>query len=211
MPARVGLWGGADAAAASPPNVGGRTSWARADFSVESLRIYNSLTDEVEDFLALDVGTGSERSSTDVPAQSGLPIRWYNCGPTVYDSAHLGHARTYVCLDIFRRVLAQHFNLDVLYALGMTDVDDKIINRALEPGSEHRTPLELARHFEGEFFDDLARLGVALPDVVLRVTEHIPDIVEYVAELERKGFAYVNNEDRSVYFDVGAFNAAGHR
>ncbi len=179
-----------------------RSNWCGAlrCLSSEPLRIFNSLTNKLEPFLAVD-GGGNETTA----------IRWYNCGPTVYDSAHLGHARTYVCLDIIRRVLTRHFQLDVLYALGLTDIDDKIIKRAAET-SPPVSPLALARRFEVEFFEDLARLGVAPPDVLLRVTEHVPDIIDYVAELQRKGFAYVNDADHSVYFDVAAFNSAeGHR
>jgi cysteinyl-tRNA synthetase len=59
-------------------------------------------------------------------------LTWYNCGPTVYDSAHLGHARTYVTLDILRRIATNHFGIQILAAMGLTDVDDKIINRAAE-------------------------------------------------------------------------------
>ena len=169
----------------------------RAWFSTKTLRIFNSLTNEVEPFLQ------------DEHDESNRPIRWYNCGPTVYDSAHLGHARTYVCLDIMRRILTKHFRLDVLYALGLTDIDDKIIKRANE-SPEVSSPLALARRFETEFFEDLAKLGVELPDVVLRVTEHVDDIVDYVKLLEAKGFAYVNEADNSVYFDVQAFNSANH-
>ena len=178
--------------------------------SSEPLRIFNSLTNELEPFVAVD-GSGGGGGGGIKEKKAATTIRWYNCGPTVYDSAHLGHARTYVCLDIIRRVLTRHFRLDVLYALGLTDIDDKIIKRAAET-SPPVSPLALARRFEVEFFEDLARLGVAPPDVLLRVTEHVPDIVDYVAALQRKGFAYVNDADRSVYFDVAAFNSAeGHR
>ena len=171
-----------------------------------SLHVFNSLTNEVESFLPDHVSSGvADVDSSGSRVAGHHPIRWYNCGPTVYDSAHLGHARTYVCLDIIRRVLTQHFRLDVLYALGLTDVDDKIIRRAGE-GSKPVAPLALARKFEAEFFDDLKRLGVDLPDVVLRVSEHIPDIVEYIEDLQAKGFAYVNEANNSVYFDVAAFN-----
>ena len=169
-------------------------------FSSTPPRIYNSLTNELEPLLLND---------EDASKNDSVSLRWYNCGPTVYDSAHLGHARTYVCLDIIRRILEHYFRLDVLYALGLTDIDDKIIRRAGEK-SPPVSPLALARRFETEFFEDLALLGVRLPDVVLRVTEHVPDIVKYIEVLEEKGFAYVNSEDKSVYFDVAAFNKGPH-
>lgn len=60
---------------------------------------------------------------------SGNLIKFYICGPTVYDSAHMGHARSYLSLDILRRVLSQYFNYDVLYVMNITDIDDKIIKR----------------------------------------------------------------------------------
>ncbi|CAN0555594.1 unnamed protein product, partial [Ectocarpus sp. 8 AP-2014] len=69
-----------------------------------------------------------------LPDPSTGMLKWYSCGPTVYDSAHLGHARTYVSLDVIRRVLTDYFRFDVTYALGITDVDDKIIARARENG-----------------------------------------------------------------------------
>jgi cysteinyl-tRNA synthetase len=73
-------------------------------------RIHNSLTRRLQQLTA---------------NQDGI-LTWYTCGPTVYDSAHLGHARTYVSLDIIRRLLTEHFKFDVHLAMGMTDVDDKV-------------------------------------------------------------------------------------
>lgn len=66
------------------------------------------------------------------PQRNGEAWKWYACGPTVYDSAHLGHARTFVCQDIIRRVLTDHFRQDVIFVMGVTDVDDKILRRATE-------------------------------------------------------------------------------
>ena len=102
---------------------------------------------------------------------------WYSCGPTVYDAAHLGHARTYVTLDVMRRVVRDYFGVDVTYAMGVTDIDDKIIARAAE---RDEPPAALARREELAFFADMARLGVEPPDAVLRVSEHMDDIVAYV-------------------------------
>lgn len=73
---------------------------------------------------------GRETAST--TTQKGEAWKWYACGPTVYDSAHLGHARTYVCQDIIRRVLTDYFRQDVMFVMGVTDVDDKILRRATE-------------------------------------------------------------------------------
>lgn len=77
--------------------------------------------------LLLDRETASTTTS-----RKGEAWKWYACGPTVYDSAHLGHARTYVCQDIIRRVLTDYFRQDVMFVMGVTDVDDKILRRATE-------------------------------------------------------------------------------
>ncbi|XP_047134203.1 cysteine--tRNA ligase, cytoplasmic isoform X3 [Hydra vulgaris] len=78
------------------------------------LHLYNSLTRETNLF---------------VP-QSGNKVTWYSCGPTVYDASHMGHARSYITFDILRRVMSDYFNYDIFYVMNITDVDDKIINRA---------------------------------------------------------------------------------
>jgi hypothetical protein len=78
------------------------------------LRIHNTLTGRLDEF---------------VP-QKGRQVRWYNCGPTVYDESHLGHARTYLTFDIIRRIMEDYFNLDVVFQTNITDVDDKIIMRS---------------------------------------------------------------------------------
>lgn len=78
------------------------------------LKLYNSLTRQKEIFTPLD----------------GNNVKWYSCGPTVYDASHMGHARSYISFDILRRVLADYFNYNVLYVMNITDVDDKIIKRA---------------------------------------------------------------------------------
>ena len=93
----------------------GRRGYATTNHS--KIRIYNSQTKKCEDLIVED---GSR------------PISWYNCGPTVYDDAHLGHARTYVSMDMIRRVMTDYFQIDVDYVMGVTDIDDKIVNRAKE-------------------------------------------------------------------------------
>merc|ERR1719506_2759876 len=95
-------------------------------------------------------------------------------------ATHLDHARTYVTLDLVRRAATEYGGSRVDFAMGVTDVDDKIINRAKELGLE---PLELARREEANFFEDLDRLGCLRPDRVLRVSEHVDDIVAYVGDI----------------------------
>ena len=161
-------------------------------------------------------------------------MAWYICGPTVYDSAHLGHGRTYVTMDIFRRValhLHNNNNDDCnnntprpLYVMNITDVDDKIIKRSMEYNAKNTknnaavedvNPLELARYYEYEFWSDMELLNVRKPDVICRVSEHVVDtIVPYIQQIVEGGMAYVipegegqegEEEEGSVYFDVRAF------
>lgn len=127
--------------------------------------------------------------------ESGL--NWYACGPTVYDSAHIGHARTYICTDIIRRILLKYFRIDVNFVMGMTDIDDKIINRAKESNVAWN---DLAKHFEEEFLNDMDQLNVLRPDTILRVSEHIPDIIDYIKQIQQKQKSY--QTDSGVYFDV---------
>eukprot|EP00978_Attheya_sp_CCMP212_P010637 scaffold25907_cov60-Attheya_sp.AAC.3 len=128
-------------------------------------------------------------------------LGWYTCGPTTYAPTHLGHARTYVCLDILRRVLRTNHK-SLLWIMNITDVDDKLLNRAKELGTD---PVALARHYEREFWHDMEALHVQRPDVVVRVTESVTDtIVPYIEKIWNNGMAYVA-QDQSVYFDVRAF------
>ena len=120
-----------------------------------ALKVYNSLTSSKEPVVP-ELMEGSERNDKHT-------LTWYSCGPTVYDDAHLGHARTYVCTDIIRRILHTTFNVNTNFVMGVTDVDDKIIKRSQEVPFQQKQPnvsngfLHLARRFENEFFDDLIR------------------------------------------------------
>lgn len=285
------------------------------------LKVYNSLT----------------KSKTEFIPNHGRHVKWYNCGPTVYDASHMGHARNYVTQDVLRRIMSDYFGYDVYFVMNVTDIDDKIIVRArqnylldafradtssLSTGlitqirsawqthlreklgrslPEAEKPIEgreeeffhrlqqlaqdkvwkqgclekdekfdmnfssaertsnalqkassglqnghsaqaaaqelideckdilapaldaqsgatitdpsisksLAAHWEGKFFDDMARLNVREPDMVTRVTEYVPAIVTFVEKIIQNGYAY--EAQGSVYFDTRAFDAAdGH-
>ena len=132
------------------------------------------------------------------------PLKWYACGPTVYDATHLGHARTYVTLDLVRRAAETIGGATIDFAMGVTDIDDKIIKRAAELGME---PLELARVEEANFFEDLERLGCREPTLVLRVSEHIEDIVQFTQEVVEQGYGYTTT-DGSVWFDVAKLGSS---
>ena len=116
-----------------------------------------------------------------VPGRIGL----YVCGPTVYDLAHLGHARCYVAWDVVVRHLRQR-GLAVKYVRNYTDVDDKIIQRARERGED---PSVLATRFAAAFDEDMDALGNVRPDVTPRVTDHMPEIVALIGELVARDFA----------------------
>lgn len=140
-----------------------------------------------------------------VPLNGGNLVKWYICGPTVYDSSHIGHASNYVRFDIVRRILSEYFGFDVVVQMNVTDIDDKIIMRANERG----IPFEkISREFEREFLEDMAALNVRPADFVTRVSEYVPEIVEYIEKIIQNGFAY--ESDGSVYFDTQAFVDAGH-
>ncbi|XP_046977660.1 probable cysteine--tRNA ligase, mitochondrial [Vanessa cardui] len=130
---------------------------------------------------------------------------WYSCGPTVYDSAHIGHASCYVKLDIIQRILKSFFNINLVTAMGITDIDDKIIKKGHETKTDYRT---VAKMYEHEFWMDMSSLNVEKPMIVTRVSEHIVTISQFIKGLIDSGMAYVT-KDGSVYFDTSKFPAYG--
>lgn len=135
------------------------------------------------------------------PRKDDKEITWYSCGPTVYDRAHIGHARSYVCTDIIRRILEDYFRRPVNFAMGVTDIDDKIIARGKHLGKQSWIDIKpIVSNLERSFFYDLDRLNVKRPDAILRVTEHMPEIIEFIEKLVHKGYAY--RTSRGVYFNV---------
>ena len=106
--------------------------------------------------------------------------------------------RTYVTFDMMRRAWQEEFHLCTTMAMGITDIDDKIIERAR---SLRQPPRQVALYFEERFFEAMRELGVRPPDMVCRVTEHIPEIVDFVQQLLEKGMAY-RTEDGAVYFTL---------
>ncbi|KAL6447973.1 hypothetical protein ACFW04_000192 [Cataglyphis niger] len=132
-------------------------------------------------------------------------LKWYMCGPTVYDSAHIGHATTYIRSDIIRRILSNYFNIDVLLVMGITDIDDKIIKCSIESNKDFKT---LSKHFETEFYADMNKLNICEPYLYCRVTDYIPQIIYFVKELLARNYGYVT-KDGSVYFDTRKYNKYG--
>lgn len=123
-------------------------------------------------------------------------VTWYTCGPTVYDATHLGHAACYMKVDIIQRILRQHFRLNLVTAMNITDIDDKIIRRSKETNEDWR---DLSSRYEGLFWEDMRRLGILRADIVLRVKSSIDVIVDFVRKLVESGDAYVAS-DGSVYY-----------
>ncbi len=122
-----------------------------------SLHLYNSLSGTVEEF---------------APAQDNL-VRFYACGPTVYDYGHIGNFRTFVAVDILRRHLLQS-GRQLLHVMNITDVDDKIIRNANQKG----VPIgEYTAKYEKAFLEDMDALGIQQPERISRATENIPEMI----------------------------------
>lgn len=134
---------------------------------------------------------------------SADPVRIYLCGVTVYDEAHVGHARTVIVFDVLRRYL-EDAGVSVRLVQNFTDVDDKIIDRARQEGVAAD---QLSARYIGRYHDDFDRLGVARATAYPQATEHIPDMLELIADLIKKGSAYI--ADNGVYFAVGSFAEYG--
>jgi len=151
------------------------------------LQLHDTLSDKVKPL------------RTREPGRVGI----YVCGPTVYDYAHIGHMRSALTYDVLVRYLRECGHT-VRYVRNVTDIDDKILARAAEQG---KLPLELARHFEQAYREDVTRMGMLEPDVEPRVSEHLPQICALIERLIDKGAAYASDGD--VYFSVEAFPRYG--
>ncbi|MCX5776337.1 MAG: cysteine--tRNA ligase [Candidatus Firestonebacteria bacterium] len=144
------------------------------------IKIYNTLTQKKEEFLPLAQGK----------------VKIYNCGPTVYGYFHIGNARNFIVVDVIRRYLAFR-GFEVILVQNVTDVDDKIINKAR---AEKQTPSAVGETFTKAYFEDLEALGVKLPDINPKATEHIKEMHDIIGLLIEKGAAYASEGD--VYMDV---------
>ena len=147
------------------------------------IRVYNTLTSKKESLETL---------------QSGK-INFFVCGPTVYDYPHLGHAKTYTQFDFMVRYLRWK-GYDVFYLQNITDIDDKIIQRASERGCNWD---ELAREFEAIYIEDMAALGNTSVTKYARATDFIEQIVSQVERLLSKGIAYRTSD--GIYYDLSRF------
>ena len=154
------------------------------------LYFYNTLTKKKELFEPIEKGK----------------VKIYSCGPTVYKDATIGNLRTNIFQDVLRRVL-RYNGYEIKHVMNITDVghlvsdgdegEDKMLKSARE---EHKTPLEIAKHYTSLFFEDLKLLNIETPEIICKATDHINEMLEYVKKLVKKGYAYETST--AIYFDV---------
>jgi cysteinyl-tRNA synthetase len=152
-----------------------------------ALRLYNTMSSRIEEFRPL----------------RDHEVRMYACGPTVYDYGHVGNFRTFVAVDILRRYFRQS-GYKVRHVMNITDVDDKIIRNSARDGVSVQ---RYTAKYENAFLEDAAMINVEEP-MLVRATEHIPEMADFVAKLVEKGFAY-RTDDGSYYFRIAKFPQYG--
>src|ERR1700691_3706510 len=151
------------------------------------LCLYNTMSGKVEEFRTL----------------AGDEVRMYACGPTVYDYGHIGNFRTFVAVDILRRYLRQS-GFKLRHVMNITDVDDKIIRNSARAGVSVK---QYTAKFEKAFLEDAAALNIEQP-ILVRATDHIEEMAQFIAKLETAGYAY-RAEDGSYYFRIAKFPGYG--
>ena len=151
------------------------------------LHLYNTLSAKIEDLTPLDDNQ----------------IRMYACGPTVYDYGHIGNFRTFIAVDLLYRFLLQS-GYEVRYVMNITDVDDKIIRNAARDAVSVQ---DYTAKYVQAFLEDSATLNIQQPKLV-RATDHIPEMAEFIAKLVKKDFAY-RTDDGSYYFRIAKFPEYG--
>jgi len=151
------------------------------------MRLYNTYDGKVEEFKPID----------------GNKVKMYVCGPTVYDYAHLGHARCYITWDILYRYL-KFKGYDVTYCRNVTDVDDKILKKAEK---ENKTPEEVSQYWYKQFANSMQELNTLKPDIEPFATKTLGEMISMVKTLIEKGYAY--EADGDVYFRVKKFGRYG--
>jgi cysteinyl-tRNA synthetase len=153
-----------------------------------ALQLFNTLSGQIEPLYAAD----------------GRALRFYCCGPTVYDYGHIGNFRTFLHVDVLRRAARMH-GLALNHVMNVTDVDDKIIRNA----AAAQMPIgEYTAKFERAFFEDLDALGIERPEAIARATENIDDMVRLIERLAAEDIAY-KAEDGSWYFRIARFPEYG--
>ena len=161
------------------------------------LKVYNTLTRKKEDFVTIDKNK----------------VRMYSCGPTVYSYAHIGNLRTYIFMDLLRRVM-KYDGYKIKGVMNITDVghllsdgdegEDKMQKAARE---QKKTPWEIAAYYTDVFFNDLAALNIGKPEIIAKATDHIPEMIAFVQALMEKGYAYEIGD--GIYYDISKFPSYG--
>jgi cysteinyl-tRNA synthetase len=161
------------------------------------IKFYNTLTKEKQIFKPIEEKT----------------IKIYSCGPTVYKDATIGNMRTNIFMDILRRVL-KYNGYNLKHVMNITDVghlvsdadegEDKMIKSAKEEG---KTPLQIAEYYTNRFLNDLELLNIDIPEIICKATEHIKDMIEFVEQLLRNGYAYETST--AIYFEVSKLKEYG--
>jgi cysteinyl-tRNA synthetase len=144
------------------------------------MRLYNTMTRKLEEFIPVTPGE----------------VKMYACGPTVYNYFHIGNSRTFMVFDTFKNYL-KYRGFKVTFVQNVTDVDDKIINKAK---AENVLWSDIAKKYTDAYVEDITRLHIDLPDVSPKATEEIPAMLEIISKLVDKGVAYVSKN--GVYFSV---------
>jgi len=152
-----------------------------------AFRLYNTMSSQIEEFHSL----------------RDQEVRMYACGPTVYDYGHIGNFRTFIAVDLLQRFLRQS-GYKVRYVMNITDLDDKIIRNAARDGVSVQ---QYTAKYEKAFLEDAAMIGIERPTLV-RATEHIPEMADFVAKLIERGIAY-RTDDGSYYFRIAKFPRYG--
>ncbi len=152
------------------------------------MRLHNSYTNQIEEFKPIEDNK----------------VKMYVCGPTVYDNAHLGHARCYITWDVLYRYL-KFKGYDVTYCRNVTDVDDKILKKA---ETEGKTPEEVSTYWYKKFSESMKALNNLKPDIEPFATKTLGEMIAIVKELINKGYAY--EADGDVYFRVKKFPRYGY-
>lgn len=152
-----------------------------------SIRLYNTLTRKKEEFVPLHDGE----------------VRFYCCGPTVYNFIHIGNARTFVMADVIRRYL-EYAGYRVKFVLNITDIDDRIIQTANEQKLSFH---DVAQMYTEAFFEDMGGIGMKMPDTTPKVTDHLDGIIRIIRSLMDRGYAYASSG--GVYYDVTRFEGYG--
>ncbi len=153
-----------------------------------SLKVYNTLNGKKETFIPIEDGK----------------VKMYVCGPTVYDTSHIGHARSVVVFDTIFRWLGQ-LGYEVTYVRNFTDVDDKIIKKSNQTGEDCLT---ITEKYIDEFHQEMDQLNVLRPTIEPKATEHIRHIIDFIQMLIDKGKAY-HVEGGDVYFSIESFAPYG--